>query len=401
MMQYDKYILNKLLDTYESSLLSTGENRRNIHIEFRFTKAAVPAYFDESSSEYDEIHLLMESLQEENLIEICWKGKKEGHIISGIRLNTQRLAEAYAYVRRVPKKDMASAHRELLEDSLKQNLTPVCRALTEYLLARLAEHKSVKEFVELGDIASTRQLLDTIQAIEKNKEQLYIREFSIRHFQDSKAFENMESRVTHVFRRFQENCEGRDGNEVLAEYGIYHTPNYVYMKGKTILSVGKEKIDLSVLKQGIGISGEDIERIRFTDTASVKKVITIENLTTYFRWQEEDSLLVYLGGYHNAVRRKLLQEIYVCCPAAEYYHFGDIDAGGFEIYRDLWEKTGIPFKMYRMDLETLQSYEHYGKRLTESDRKRLLSMCDRAEISGLVRYMLEHDVKLEQECIRS
>ena len=36
MVQYDKMILNRLLDTYEASLLSTGENRRKIHIEFRF-----------------------------------------------------------------------------------------------------------------------------------------------------------------------------------------------------------------------------------------------------------------------------------------------------------------------------------------------------------------------------
>ena len=49
MVPYDKYIVNKLLDTYESSLLSIGENIRTIHVEFRFTKAAIPAYFDESS----------------------------------------------------------------------------------------------------------------------------------------------------------------------------------------------------------------------------------------------------------------------------------------------------------------------------------------------------------------
>lgn len=84
----------------------------------------------------------------------------------------------------------------------------------------------------------------------------------------------------------------------------------------------------------MGISGDDIADIRFLDTAAVKKVITIENLTTYFRWREEDSLLVYLGGYHNSVRRKLLRD-----------------------------------------------------------------MEDREELKEVVAYMLEHNVKLEQECI--
>lgn len=198
MVPYDKYIVNKLLDTYESSLLSTGENERTIHIEFRFTKAAIPAYFDESSQEYEKIHFLMETLEEKDLIQICWKGNKEGHIISKVRLNAESLKEAYAYVRRVPKSDMSSCHLQMLEEYIGQNTTPVCRAFAEYLLKRLTEHKSVKEYIQIEDAVSTQQLLNTIQAVEQNKTQLYIREFSMIHFQDSKAFEKMEGRVSPV-----------------------------------------------------------------------------------------------------------------------------------------------------------------------------------------------------------
>ena len=399
MVQYDRYVLNTLLDTYESSLLSTGENRRNIHIEFRFTKKSMPAYFDESSSEYERIHFFMEELEEKRLIGICWKGKKEGHIIAKVQLNAERLDEAYAYVRRVPKNDMAKQHLRLLEAYISQNPPPVCRAFAKYLQERLFAHKSVKEFIRLEDPASTRQLLDTIRAIEENQTQLYIREFSIRCFQDSKVFEKMEGRIAHVFRKFKEGCEGAAYDEILAEYGIYHTPNYVYLKGNVPLVMRGERIDLSVFRQGLGISGEDMEGIRFCSTANVKQVITIENLTTYFRWQEEDSLLVYLGGYHNGVRRTLLKEIYASYPDAVYYHFGDIDAGGFEIYRDLREKTGIPFRMYHMDLSTLQAHAAYTKHLTENDRKRLLGMREWEELRGIIDYMLEQDTKLEQECI--
>ncbi len=400
MVQYDKMILNRLLDTYEASLLSTGENRRKIHIEFRFTKKALPAYFDESSSEYERIHFFMESLEEKQLIRICWQGGRKGHIIAKVQLQTENLETAYACVRRVPKQDLAAGHRQLLKECLAKEPTPVCRAFAAHVLERLAEHKSVKEFVQLEDIASTRRLLAVLEAIEKNEEPLYLREFSIRHFQDSKAFEKMEGRIAHIFRRFQAGCEEAAVEEILAEYGIYHTPDYVYLKGNATLLVGAEKIDLSVLKQGLGISGEDICRIRFAGTAAVKQVITIENLTTFFRWQEEDSLLVYLGGYHNSVRRALLMELHAACPQAAYHHFGDIDAGGFEIYRDLREKTGIPFRMYRMDLATLQTYEQYGRPLTENDRIRLQKMHGREELREMIEYMLAHDVKLEQECIR-
>lgn len=401
MVQYDKYVLNQLLDTYESSLLSIGENKRTIHIEFPFVKKAIPAYFDESSQEYEKIHILMRELEEKQLIRILWKGKKEGHIISKVRLNTEMLEQAYAYVHRTPKNDMTALNLQMLEDYLGPDITVVCRTFAKYLSERLKEHKSVKEFISLEETDQTKRLLDTIQAIEKNKTQLYIREFSILHFQDSKIFEKMAGRAAHVFKRFKENCEEMEFDEILAEYNIYHTPNYVYLKGEVKIFLGKEKMELSALKQGIGISGEDIGRVRFADMEKVKKVITIENLTTYFRWDEKDSLLIYLGGYHNSVRRALLQEIYACHPEAVYLHFGDIDAGGFEIYRNLKEKTGIPFKTYQMDLETLQCYEKYGKRLTEHDRKRLQGMKDSEELKEVICYMLEHDVKLEQECMGS
>lgn len=398
-MQYDKHILNKLLDTYESSLLFTGENRRTVHIEFRFGKDSIPAYFDESSQEYEKIHILMQQLEDRQLIRILWKGNRTGHIISKVRLNPESLDRAYAYVHRAPKNEVESHGLRILEACAAQDATPVCRAFAEYLIRRIGEHKSVKEFVDLEDAAGLRQLLDTIQAIEKNQEQLYIREFSMRLFHDSKVFEKMEGKVVHVFKRFQEDCKDLDYAEILAEYGIYHTPDYVYLKGSGNILIGEEKIRLSALKQGLGISGDDIADIRFLDTAAVKKVITIENLTTYFRWREEDSLLVYLGGYHNSVRRKLLREIYACYPAAAYYHFGDIDAGGFEIYRHLREKTGIPFAMLHMDGKTLESHGNYCKPLTENDRKRLRDMEDREELKEVVAYMLEHNVKLEQECI--
>ena len=158
-------------------------------------------------------------------------------------------------------------------------------------------------------------------------------------------------------------------------------------------------MDLSLLKQGIGVSGEDMMSIQFSDLGRIKKVITIENLTSFFRYWEENSLIIYLGGYHNSIRRNLLKMVYEAIPDAKYYHFGDIDAGGFSILLDLRNKTGIPFLSYHMDLDTLKQYSRYGKNLKESDRKRLEKMCNNEEFSEVISFMLEEDIKLEQECI--
>ena len=83
MVQYDRKIINQLLDTYENSLLSTGENKRTIQIEFRFTKTLIPAYFDESSSEYENIHISMKELESKKLILIKWKENKQMELYEG------------------------------------------------------------------------------------------------------------------------------------------------------------------------------------------------------------------------------------------------------------------------------------------------------------------------------
>ena len=399
MAQYDKMVIHRLLDTYESSLLSIGENTRRVHIEFRFTKKNFPQYFDESSMEYETIHIFMQELENKDFIKIIWKGKKAGHIIEKVQLCIEHVQDVYAYVKRVPKLELERVHLSELDDYVQGVETPVCKAFVEYLLERIEMHKPVKEFIELDKLEETKKVLDTIQLIEKNVTPLYLREFSIQAFNDSKLFEQIEGKIASVFKRFHPDFEHMDLDEILAEYNIYHTPNYLYLKGDITISIGEETLNLAVLKQGIGISGEDIERVQLVCADCIENVITIENLTTFFRWNEPNSLIIYLGGYHNRSRRILLQEIFSNIPKVSYKHFGDIDAGGFEIYRDLCEKTGISFEMYHMDLEVLKQYEVFGKTLTANDRKRLETMKSRDGLEELIEYMLEHNVKLEQECI--
>ena len=398
MVQYDRKVINQLLDTYENSLLSTGENKRTIQIEFRFTKTSIPAYFDESSSEYENIHISMKELERKKLIRIIWKDNKQDYLIHKVRLMTDHLEEAYQYVGRRPKRGLEEENVALLQKYLAEE-APVTVAFVNYLLGRLQNHRSVKEYIDLEDRKETERFLRACVLVEQNREPRYLREFSITHFQDSKYFEQIESRIAKVFRHFSEEYGEMDSIDLLAEYGIYRTPNYVYFKGNAVISIGEATVDLSLLKQGIGISGEDFPRIRFSDLSRVKKVITIENLTSFFRYCEEDSLMIYLGGYHNRIRRTLLNMIYETIPYANYYHFGDMDAGGFSILMDLRKKTGIPFMSYHMDLDTLKEYRQYAKRLNESDRNRLEKIRIEKEFSEVIDFMLEENIKLEQECI--
>lgn len=414
MVHYDVKILNSLLDSYENSRLFTGENKVAITIDFPFNKKKIPAYFDESSYEYERIHNEMFELEEQGYIHIVWKRGKENHIISKVVLNLEQLDDAYRYVKRTPKAELVTVNIAMLEECRRIYETPICGNFIAYLLERLYAHQTVKEYINLEDLEKTKQILKGIFAIERNQRQCYLREFSIEVFHDSKILEGISGKLGKIFLRFGEkfkengidesDVSERDFAEILAEYGIYHTPNYVHLKGDISLSIYGTVYHIGDLKQGIGISGEDLPACTFDDMSAIKRVITIENLTTFFRWKEPESLIVYLGGYHNSVRRSLLKTIHETLPDAKYYHFGDIDAGGFEIYSDLCRKTGIPFEMYRMDLDTLKTYQKYGKELTGNDRKRLERVLEsdagkEEAFDELIRYMLANNVKLEQECV--
>ena len=407
MTGYEARILKGLLDSYERSLLSRGENKVAVHIAYPFTRKNLPEYFNESSLAYEEIHSCMKSLEEQGLVTIVWKNGKKDHIIEKVLLNEKNVEKVYAYMKRKPRKEYVKEHLQLLEEEKKKYQTPVVQGFLDYLKERLTAGKSVKEFIDIEDPGQTSKILKAVGELEKNREGCYIREFSIRCFGNSKTFESMLGVVGKILVRFGEGFEDMDIYGILAEYSVYHTPDYVYIKGKGELIFEDDPdsvINLSCLKQGIGLSGEDLGKIRIRKNSGIKKILTIENLTTFFRWQEKDSLMIYLGGYHNSVRRKLLELLYQDFPEAEYLHFGDIDVGGFEIYRDLCRKTGIPFKTYHMGVEELKKYEAYTRELTGNDRKRLEALLQKAEREGkdtrALRYMKEQGRKLEQEGIR-
>ena len=95
-------------------------------------------------------------------------------------------------------------------------------------------------------------------------------------------------------------------------------------------------------------------------------------------------------------------KIYFQNTKINYYHFGDIDAGGFKILAHLKRKTKIPFKPLYMDVQTLMNNIYYAKALTANDIseiKKLLEKEEFKEYFDVFKKMLETNKKLEQEII--
>lgn len=86
---------------------------------------------------------------------------------------------------------------------------------------------------------------------------------------------------------------------------------------------------------------------------------------------------------------------------ARYYHFGDIDAGGFGIHQNLYEITGVNFELFGMSVEELRNKEFATclHQLTTNDRIRLQELKKIKVYEEVISYMLQNNVKLEQEIV--
>ncbi|MDT8718813.1 hypothetical protein IAI10_19335 [Clostridium sp. 19966] len=401
MKRYDEILINRLLDSYESSALYSESNKNNQRIFFVFNKKNIADYFDEESTIYEDINQIAMNLQHKALIDILWKNGREGHIIEKVTLNTNNLERAYTYVKRKKKRVFEYNVFQLLSNFPCKGETAA--EFIQAIKERIAGNKSVKRYFPLEDLKYLEELLLAVEGVTCNEEEIYLRELSMKIFKNSKTLEAMEGKIKNIILEFHPRADYlSEIEDLFGEFNILKNPSYVMFKGRGIIKFKSSSIDLSQLENGIGISSKDLEALEFESVHQVKRLITIENLTTFNRFKDSEAVIIYLGGYHNESRRKLLMKLYYIYPAIEYYHWGDIDCGGFRIYRHLVERTAIPFKPMNMGADILKKYKSYTKPLTDTDRKTLLDMSDDIAFimfKDSIEVMLEDERKLEQEIV--
>ncbi len=415
MRRYDERILHLLLDKYESSLLYIGQNQRSQSISVAITKKTLPEYFDEASLQYDMIHAQLLEQEQRGYLQLVWKNKKVGHILEKCVLCPERAEEIYHYLHRKAKSEKEAGILEVCEACMGMHEVVDC--FLQWVREQIHSGGSIKQYVNMDEPEKLASLCQLLREILTNTEEIFWREFSVRFFHDSKIAEKELTKAAGVIERFskQKELKSLDTEQLLEEFSIYKNPSWVMLKGCGRFRFGTDKtgivsneIDLSGISGGIGIGSMDIAKIEWLFDSSeqmiVKRVVTIENLTSFHRWQEEGTLAIYLGGYHNHVKREFLRKLYAACPKNMLFeHFGDIDCGGFSIWKNLCEKTGISFGVRFMDEETFYRYVQYGKKLTEHDKKELKRMKEDAffkEQWELFGCMLREDRKIEQECVR-
>lgn len=397
-MEYGKDIISRLLDIYERR---NGYSKRPEEIrpvQFEISKE-YPIYKDRyDNEEYSDINDAIEKNIAAGLI-IAEKDQTGRY--SKIKLNVRSVNECYTLLKRTSIPDQCEKVLDVLEKYEDSEICLVGRIVNDFS-EQIKAYKKLP--YDIGyDARRAGEVLHVISAMAVLTTETYIRNFSTALFRDSKRFQR-EYRSTIESILFDYTDDVVEKADILGYYNLYENPTYVLIKGDARICFAETVIELAEMPGGIALSNGSLDGVLKILIKS-ERVITVENLTTYHDSDERNAVYIYLGGYHNTSKQKLLEMIYKNNGDKEYYHEGDLDVYGFLILENLITKTQIPIRPLLMDIETIERFYRAGlyKSLTARDRKVIEAKKDNqlAVYKDVLEYMLTNDCKVEQESIKA
>lgn len=390
--KYEEYILKKLLDKYNKSILSKRESSRNIKISMPFDSKNMRDYVSSDSYLYiDAINEAIDNLVNKNFISV--EKDKYYNYIEKVTLNIENLKNIYKYLNLDSFEDEMSKINSVISEYYGkcELVNWFCNWVTEMCNS----HHSTKKY--FSTVEELREILFILYKVENQKDEISRRSFSAKYLKDSKRLDLISGKIESIIKE----CKKYDDEDVLNYYNIYKNPTFVYIKGVGCFKINNQVINLNDMKTELILSTNHLKELKIINL-NCKEVITVENLDSFYNYPIDNNCIIYLGGFHNKIRKDLLCKIKNYDEKIIFYHSGDIDVGGFYILNHLIEDTNINFLTKKMDVFTLEKYKDFTRKLTEEDKRRLkkLKKLDNMkQYIEVLEYMDVNNVKLEQENI--
>lgn len=390
--------LNMLLDVYENSVTYKGQNIRNQSFAIKPEKI----FYDYNGdyTDQDEVNQFNREIQ--SLMEfdfVILEYERGIPVISKIKLNTNSINEIYSVLKRedITKK----RNREIKIYTQYMGVHDIIDAFCKSQVERLNDYKDAKY---TSDIAIN--ILKLLKYVLENNSDIMERELSVAVLGDTKLFEkSYKSRICSIIEEYGElelDLSSLDKKEkekvILEEYQVFSNPSYIFFKGNVDIHYIDGSSISATPDNPIAILSESIARIEMIKVNS-NRIVTVENLTSYNRINDNKSTFIYLSGYHNTAKQRFLKKIAEYNSGVSWFHFGDIDPDGYYILKNLVEKTGIAFVPLYMDVEQLKNYRQYCKPLEKNDMVKANSLLKVHFYDEVMEFMLANNCKLEQEII--
>lgn len=179
---------------------------------------------------------------------------------------------------------------------------------------------------------------------------------------DSKYLETRRSRMERILKSL---TNGRV--QSLADVGLIEPPRRCPLHGPLRLTLRGQAFDFSAFRNPVAVGEEDLLGADHVELP-VARVLCIENETTFQELARIGSgELLIQTSYASSATLALLQRL----PAdTECWHFGDSDPAGFDILRDLRERSQRAFQSLQMHYRPAAK----GVRLNRADIRLIASL---------------------------
>ncbi|MDR0751498.1 MAG: DUF2220 domain-containing protein [Christensenellaceae bacterium] len=389
-------ICKKLINIYEERFKAGSDFKKKISLPFNDSKNGYEIYVSEDSYKHKEnIEQSVHELKISNIVNVTYdKFPKD---IIEVTLNIENIEKVYELLER-------TSINKLYTDFFDE-LTKINSVTSNKLYAKLTGiHK--KKLSIYNYIKNADAYLDAVKvfdALNNLKEDIMLRNFSVQLFKDSKRIEQIKTCLENTLNLVKNEDEDISLDDYFVSKGLFKNPTFTYIKGAGLLKINDQTIDLKKLGTVCAILSNSIKNTNFISIPN-QAVTTIENLTT-FHYHKADGLIVYLGGFSNHSKVGFLKQIAANISPCCFYHFGDIDFGGFSILSHLRRETNLNIKPLHMDISTLKENEGLTKKPNENNDayicklKKLLEDVNLADCKEVINYICENKIILEQETI--
>jgi hypothetical protein len=336
------------------------------------------------------------------------KGERN-HIIAKVWLVYESIDRAYTAVNRHPRKEVIGGVETELRNVLERVQMPWIRSFLEESADEAAATLGLGKFIptQKGEREKLLLALETLDGLGENE--LLFRQFSMQAYGDSKCFEReVRARLLKILKDVFEMDSDASDEDYFRMVGLARYPERFEFRGALALNTKRGCVEFGLLNGSVSITSAELQNGKLLVKPSVKKIITIENLANYTefvsRESVSDTLALYHGGQYSPRKKAFFKAISESMPPkSRWYHWSDIDYGGFLMLARLRREIKRDIEPYRMAREELEQYKEKTVEITNhSYLDKLKSLLTKEELTdclATIEYMIEKRVRLEQEAM--
>ena len=413
-MQEKIILLPEVRKMLEALLIQAEQPERKRVVRIRLNTSAYDWYY--SGNIRYEANEQIQMLAAKGLLRLRWQKHEQGNLLEAIDLIEQQhvIETVNALLNRVSPENLRTKLRQLL--SAQQPQTDWYKAFLTWARTQLDDHKNPTP-LDASDIQTSQDLLDALSAIETLSSPIFERNLSVKLFKDSKRLETLRGVILTILRTYDPESSHYEEDDwgLLQKHQIKRPPERIPLTGPLDLEMpGISQSDISNssvhLHLEAGFSSislpEDILRSAIITSCSAKAIITVENLTSFSELllvRPLNIVAIHTGGFASPALILFLRSLHSYTPTIPFFHWGDIDAGGIRILAHLRKQIGYIIPV-GMDKETLERGAIYAQTLTSNDNDsltKLLTDTTVKDCTSLIDYMMENNLKLEQEAVNA